>query len=140
MEEKTEKTFHLLGIIAGVIVDNLGTFMSSGLMGSIYLSLHEGDKEELIQVYNHIGWLILFMVVGMLWSFFGGYVAARVARRAELINAACIGVIGAGIEFDSFISNPGIATWYQVIGLLIVIPVSLLGGKMALRKKQRSTT
>lgn len=133
--KKSEKSFYFLAVILGVIVDNVGTFLSSACISLIFLSTQSDNEQDLMKIYSYTGWLAAFLVIGMFWSFYGAYVAAKVAKRAEYFNAGCIGVIGAAVGFDSLISNPGVAFWYQIIGLIVIVPVSLLGGHVALRRK-----
>ncbi|WP_222708545.1 hypothetical protein [Paenibacillus sp. N3.4] len=72
----------------------------------------------------------------MFWSFFGGFIAAKVAKRAEYTNAAVIGVIGAAIGFDSMLTNHAVPLWYELTGFIVIVPVSLLGGYLALKLKK----
>ncbi|MNY82670.1 hypothetical protein D3C86_2249180 [compost metagenome] len=62
------------------------------------------------------------------------------AKRAELFNAAIIGVIGAGIGFDSLLTDDIIPLWYELIGLVAIVPVALLGGYVALKKKKKAVS
>ncbi|NEW06192.1 hypothetical protein GK047_09230 [Paenibacillus sp. SYP-B3998] len=136
-EKKSERKFHFLGVLLGVCVDNLGTFVTSALIGSAYFATSEVSQNDLSQIYSNIGLLLLLMVVGLFWSFFGGFVAAKVAKRAEYFNASIIGVIGAAIGFDSMLTNRDVPLWYELTGFIVIVPVSLLGGYLALKRKKK---
>ncbi|SDO08789.1 hypothetical protein SAMN04487897_10837 [Paenibacillus sp. yr247] len=135
VEQKSERKFHFLGVLLGVAVDNSGTFLSTALIGSIYFANRPVNEQDVSVIYSNVGFLLLLLVVGLFWSFLGGYIAAKVAKRAEYFNAACIGVIGAAIGFDSMLTNHSIPLWYELIGLFVIVPVTLLGGYLALKRK-----
>jgi hypothetical protein len=136
VEQKSERKFHFLGVLLGVAVDNLGTLVSTALFGSLYFGNGPVNEQDVNGLYSNAVLLLLFLVIGLFWSFLGGYVAARVAKRAEYFNAACIGVIGAAIGFDSMLSNNGIPLWYELVGFFAIVPISLLGGYLALKRKK----
>jgi hypothetical protein len=136
-EQKSERRFHFLGVLLGVSVDNLGTFVSTAIIGSAYFASNTVNQNDLSQIYSNIGLLLVLLVVGLFWSFLGGFVAAKVAKRAEYFNASIIGVIGAAIGFDSMLSGQGIPLWYELTGFIVIVPVSLLGGYLALKKKKK---
>ncbi|MEW9699112.1 hypothetical protein [Paenibacillus sp. SI8] len=138
-EQKSERRFHFLGVLLGLCVDNLGTFISSALIGSIYFASTTVDENDWSRIYSNIGLLLVFMVVGLFWSFLGGFVAAKVAKRAEYFNASIIGVIGAAIGFDSMLTSHDSPLWYDLTGFIIIVPVSLLGGYVALKKKNKTS-
>ncbi|OPH60814.1 hypothetical protein BC351_16585 [Paenibacillus ferrarius] len=135
-EQKRERKFHFLGVLLGVAVDNIGTYISTALFGSVYFAGKPVNEETINAIYSNVGLLLLLMVMGLFWSFFGGYIAAKVARRAEYFNAAIIGVIGAAIGFDSMLTDHGIPLWFELIGFVVIIPISLLGGYVALKRKK----
>lgn len=137
VEQKSERKFHFLGVVLGVAVDNLGTLITTGIIGSLYFANRPVDEQDVSAIYSNVSLMLLLLVVGLFWSFLGGYVAARIAKRAEYFNAAIIGVIGAAIGFDSMLTNSNIPLWYELIGFFVIVPVSLLGGWVALKRKKR---
>lgn len=138
VEQKSERKFHFIGVMLGVAVDNLGTLLTSAIIGSLYFENRTVDEQDVSAIYSNVALLLLLLVVGLFWSFLGGYVAARIAKRAEYFNAAIIGVIGAAIGFDSMLTNSNIPIWYELIGFFVIVPISLLGGLVALKKKKAS--
>lgn len=134
-----EKKIHFFGVLLGMAVDHFGSFLSYGLMGAAYVSYKQLGENDLNQIYSDSGFMLVLLAVGMLWSFFGGYVAAFMAKRAERFHASIIGVVGAAIGFHSLITDNDVPLWYQILGLLIIIPVSLLGGQLALRRRKVKT-
>ncbi|NOU99311.1 hypothetical protein [Paenibacillus planticolens] len=136
VEQKSGRKFHFLGVLLGVAVDNLGTLVSTAVFGSLYFGNSPVSEQDVNALYSNTGLILLFLVIGLFWSFLGGYVAARVAKRAEYFNAACIGVIGAAIGFDSMLRNTGVPLWYELVGFFAIVPVSLLGGYLALKRNK----
>ena len=133
-EQKSVRKFHFLAVVLGIAVDNIGTLLSSGLIGSLYVA--NRPSEEASVIYSNVALMLFLLVVGLFWTFVGSYLTARVAKRAEYFNAAIIGVIGAGIGFDSILTNDIIPLWFELIGLVAIVPVSLLGGFVALKRKK----
>ncbi|MBD0380701.1 hypothetical protein [Paenibacillus sedimenti] len=138
-EQKSERRFHFLGVLLGVSIDNLGTFVSTALIGSAYFAANPVNGNDLSQIYSNVGLLMVLLAVGLFWTFLGGYVAAKVAKRAEVFNASIIGVIAAAIGFDSMLTSRDIPLWYELIGFIVIIPISLLGGYLALKKNGSKT-
>gem|GEM_PF-6052647 len=135
-EQKSVRRFHFLGVLLGVSVDNLGTFVSTAMIGSAYFAGSSIDTNDLSAVYANTSLLWILLIVGLFWTFLGGFVAAKVARRAEVFNASIIGVIAAAIGFDSMLTNHEVPLWFELLGFIIIIPVSLLGGYLALRRRR----
>lgn len=135
-EQKKVRKFHFLAVVLGVAIDNIGTMLSSGLIGSLYFANRPTQDQDLNAIYSNAALLLLFLVVGLFWTFLGSYFTAKVAKRAELFNAAIIGVIGAGIGFDSILTQDVIPLWYELVGLVAIVPVALLGGYVALKRKK----
>lgn len=137
-EQKSVRKFHFLAVVLGIAVDNIGTLISSGLIGSLYFSLRPSQEQDVSAIYSNVALMLFMLIVGLFWTFLGSYLTARVAKRAELFNAAIIGVIGAGIGFDSILSNDVIPLWYEWVGFVAIVPVALLGGYLAIKKKTSS--
>lgn len=136
VEQKSERKFHFLGVVLGVAVDNLGTLITTALIGSLYFANRPVIEQDVNVIYSNTALMLLMLVVGLFWSFLGGYIAARVAKRAEYFNAAIIGVIGAAIGFDAILTNSNIPLWYELVGFFVIVPISLLGGWVALKRKK----
>ncbi|WNR42539.1 hypothetical protein [Paenibacillus roseipurpureus] len=135
-EQKSVRKFHFLAVVLGIAVDNIGTLISSGLIGSLYFSMRPELEQDVSAIYSNVALMLFLLIVGLFWTFLGSYLTAKVAKRAELFNAAIIGVIGAGIGFDSILTNDVIPVWYEWVGFIAIIPVALLGGYLALKKKK----
>ena len=80
VEQKSERKFHFLGVLLGVAVDNLGTLISTALIGGIYFANRPVDEQDVSVIYSNVGLLLLLLVVGLFWSFLLGKVPARAVR------------------------------------------------------------
>jgi hypothetical protein len=90
------------GVIYGVLVDIIGTTVATVIimmLYGVYLGATGGAREEIeraasqFDLTSPIGIFVTF--VGYVFSFVGGYVCARVARRSELKWAAVVAAISA---------------------------------------------
>ncbi len=68
-------------------------------------------------------------IVDFLASALGGYVAARLAKPAPLVNAGCVGVVG--IILDVFLGNELVLQQFGPISTILTLPAALLGGFLA---------
>ena len=73
--------------------------------------------------------LIGSVIFGTLTTVVGGYVAARIAKRLPYLNSAATGVVG--LIFTALYASSEYPMWFNIVGLLVVIPASLLGGHLA---------
>ncbi|OCT12444.1 hypothetical protein A8709_31965 [Paenibacillus pectinilyticus] len=133
-EQKSVRKFHFIAVVLGLAVDNIGTLLSSGLIGSLFFA--NSTEQDVSAIYSNAALMIFLLVLGLFWTFLGGFLTAKVAKRGELFNAAIIGVIGAGIGFDSILTNDGVPLWYEWIGFVAIVPVALIGGYLALKRKK----
>lgn len=135
-EQKSVRKFHFLAVVLGIAVDNIGTLLSSGVIGSFYFANRPSQEQDVNLIYGNVALMSFLLIVGLFWTFLGSYLTAKVAKRAEYFNAAIIGVIGAGIGFDSILTNDVIPLWYEWIGFIAIVPIALLGGYVALKRKK----
>lgn len=84
-----------------------------------------------------VGFELLVMVYGIAFASLGGFVAGKIARRADLncgIALALVIVLGATI---SMIASPGAgALWTQTAALLLFAPASLAGNWIRQRTRR----
>jgi hypothetical protein len=145
----------ILAVVTGVIVDLGGTNVVSGIYTVILafglvakyvqqnlspIEIQEKLTAELIAA--NIGLSIPMIVFGILLSVLGGYVAGKIARQNEIVYgfATGIGVILVSVTLTLLmglptqIQNP---IWQFVLGLVINIGSTTLGGYLALLQRKR---
>ena len=63
-----------------------------------------------------------------------GFVAGRLGNLAPYKNATVLGVLG--IFYGIYIMDSNDPLWFNVAGLLRLVPASLLGGYIAVRRSE----
>ena len=78
--------------------------------------------------------LILFMIVGLIFTTTGGFVSAHLAGRDEVRHATATGVLSLVFSLAVMAFTPRLPIWYMVVATLLVVPCAALGG--FIRSKQ----
>jgi hypothetical protein len=123
--------------IRGIIIAVVVTLIAGGVAG-VGLTLALGgwplDSEEAMDALTmSTPFLVGSLILGILSTVLGGFVAARIAKTRHYANAAVIGVLG--VIFGVFLAGWD-PLWVDAIGLLLTIPAALLGGHLAIPAKQ----
>ena len=81
--------------------------------------------------------VVLSVLYGMFFAALGGYIAAAIARRNELLHAGIVAGVLALLAGFSMVAQPGQASvWSQVAAVGLMAP-SALGGGLARRRRSR---
>ncbi len=123
-------------VLLGILVDVIGSFTLGLLILMILLGIYYASKgipvdEMETYMQNDIPSLFITIAVGLYFTFLGGFVAGRVAKSDEVLNASVVGI--AGVLLLLFFwdeSAPGV----NLIGLTFTIPVAMLGGKLSIKQ------
>jgi hypothetical protein len=130
---------HLGAIGLGLIVDLVGTAASLAavLVGVSIVSAVRGEpmRSEDAGLWLTEPWLLIGgLVVGLAWNGFGAYIGAMVARREPMRHAAWVGIlsllVGVAITLVPG-EGPSEPLWYDVLSFILILPVSLVGGRLA---------
>ncbi len=136
------KDLSIKAIIIGLLVDIGGTFAFSFVVGiiSVAVFLATGrDVKELEAIATTQGFLIPSLIAGLLFTSLGGFVAAHIAKKAEMKNAFVLGILSLAFGLGTTVLMPDPATgWYDITGVLLIIPFALLGGYLRLKAKIES--
>jgi hypothetical protein len=119
-------------VILGIAADLATTFMAM-MAVMTFLGLGEGVKDlpeeearQLIETtFREPKYLLLGGSLGLLGTVVGGYVAAKFADAAPLLNAACVGLFGVVLGIFFIGESP---LWFGVIGILLTLPAAIAGG------------
>jgi len=76
--------------------------------------------------------LLATALLGTLSTVMGGYVAARLAKRAPYLNASMVAALGVLIGVATAKDYP---LWFNLVGFGLVLPAALPGGHIAARPK-----
>lgn len=122
-------------VIAGAFVDNLGTMFSVSLL-IMALSLTGLQESEVAGRLKSLSGLLLTLIIGLGWTILGGYTAARMAKRDELPHGALVAVVGVVIAL--VFREEGIPVWFEIIGLVCMLPAGMAGGSLAKKRNART--
>jgi len=124
------------GIIVGTLVTLLldivgGIALMFALGGASLFELPAEEQSAGIDAFSlSTPYLTIGMVIGLLTTVFGGYLAARIAKREAYLNSGLLGAVGIviGLAFAS-----GFPVWFNAVAFLLTVPAALLGGHLAKR-------
>ncbi len=125
----------ILAIIAGSVTWAVTALGADGiLMAAFPAWFGEGGRVESVPV------LLLMMFYSLAFSALGGYVAAWLARRAEVKHAFILGVLqlamGAVASYQMWDTAPA---WWHLTFLPLVLPANVLGGFLRASRKRGPT-
>jgi hypothetical protein len=83
-----------------------------------------GAVDEYLRNNAYLG---LSLVLGLLTTILGGYIVARIAKVAALINAVCFGCIGVAFNLLTAADLP---LWFNFLNLLLLIPAAIFGASL----------
>lgn len=119
-------------IILGIAADLGFTFVAMMAIMTFFgigvgiEDLPEDEARQFIEnTFQEPKYLLLGGLLGLFGTVVGGYVAAKFADAAPLLNAACVGLFGVvlGLLFIG-----GTPLWFGVIGILLTLPAAIAGG------------
>ncbi len=123
---------HIKAVILGIAADLAATIaammavMTSLGIGAGAEVLSEEESRRLIEsTFQEPRYLLLGGLLGLLGTMIGGYVAAKLADAAPLLNAACVGLFGVVLGIFLIGESP---LWFGVIGILLTLPAAVAGG------------
>ncbi len=119
-------------VLFGIVADIGATFIAMMLITN-FIGMQLGSENlsqaELMQLIEEAlqqpPYLLVGGILGLLATALGGYVAARAAEVAPLLNAACVGLFDVVLGLFLIGSSP---LWFSVIGLLLTLPAAIAGG------------
>ena len=139
MEEVSANRIRPLAVIVGTAVDTVGSlitrFLVSSLMAVVILS-RGGDEADMDVWFTSLPYLLFSFLVSLGFVALGGFVAGRLAKQSELLNA---GVIGAVEAFMSVLFVALVPMWFTLLYVVTVVPSALCGGYLAYRLRRRSS-
>jgi hypothetical protein len=126
-------------ILVGIVTDIGATYLAMAILmvslGAGTRDLSEEDARQLIEsTFQQPAYLLLSGVLGLLATALGGYVAAKVASVAPLLNAACVGLFDIILGILLIGDAP---LWFSIIALLLTLPAAIMGGMLWRRAAPR---
>jgi len=116
-------------ILYGVAANIGASILGSNVLVAVFLRRHPGEvagpeglREFLLADPT---FLAASFALGLFCTGLGGYVAARLAPYSKLANAACTGLVDAGL---GILLGGGVPAWLRAAGLLVAVPAAIYGG------------
>lgn len=125
----------LIGIVADIGVTYLIMAVLMISLGAGARDLSEEEARQLIEnALQQPSYLLLSGALGLMATALGGFVAAKVAIVAPLLNAACVGLFDLVLGILLIGDTP---LWFSVIALLLTLPAAIMGGVLWRRAAPR---
>lgn len=117
-------------VLIGIVADIGATYIVMAILmvsiGAGARDLSEEEARQLIEsTFQQAPYLLLSGVLGLLATALGGFVAAKVAAVAPLLNAACVGLFDLILGILLIGDAP---LWFSVIALFLTLPAAIMGG------------
>jgi hypothetical protein len=137
------RTVNLKAVAVGFLVDLVGGTVAGTAAGLIFSSVLRARGVPADQVklyYEAIAFKVCGFAFSLSFSVLGGFVAARIAKRRELVHAGATGLVRIAVSLLLGLAISGDATrlpiWHWVLIYVKVLPAAVLGGHLA-RLKSR---
>ena len=123
------KRIRITALIAGLAADFIGTVLFAIVVTVVFLSLRHGSGESpqaaLQKISRDTAFLVIGYFGGIVFTFLGAYITARMSRPDSVLNALVFGIIST--LFVVFLASM-YPLWYNVLCVLTIIQVSLVPG------------
>lgn len=128
------KGIDVKAVILGIAAD-LGVTFVAMMVVMTFLGIDTGledlpeeEARQLIEnTFQEPRYLLLGGLLGLFGTMCGGYVAAKFADAAPLLNAACVGLFGVALGLLFIGDTP---LWFGAIGILLTLPAAIAGGAL----------
>lgn len=124
---------NMRAVLVGTLVDVVGSILVGGLVFAIIAGASGASTSEqltaLIDASTSLQ--VLSLVLGLAGTAAGAYVAARMVRGTERVQAFGVGVLSTLIGFTVVFSSPTSSPfWLQATSLIFTIPAAFVGGEI----------
>lgn len=123
----------LPAIVFGWVADVFGSSLAAIPLLAAF-GVDPADAEGLERLWTSLSYLVSSLVVGLVFTGVGGFVAAHFAKGEELNNAFVVGVVSASSNAIFSMGTP-LPLAYVAIGVAGSVPAALLGGYLRARTR-----
>jgi hypothetical protein len=129
----------LLGGIADIVATNVAAFplmiVAAAQANVAGLPKAEQSKALLAAIQASFGLQVTGWILGGLCSVLGGYVAARLARRGEVVNGALSAYLCVGLGIVSWVTgSASLPAWQHVVAFVVSPALGAVGGYLRLKQ------
>jgi len=138
---------HFRAVLSGTLFDIIGTILFGSIFTFIAAIPYSNAGLDPAEIELQLGGSLFFQALNIVNGFFfttmGGYIAARIAKRAFIKHALLAGIasISIGVIFVVLIPDAALR-WYDMVTLLLMLPAAALGGhiRQAYIRKEHACT
>lgn len=108
----------------------------------LFAFVTSSDRNALQTTVDSAGYRLTGLILSLVATAAGGYVAARMAWRAELMNAFGVGVFVTLLLILSQASQALVGNWpdlLDIVSIVLTIPAALGGGFLRVSQLEQST-
>ena len=123
----------ILAMLLVVALDVVIAIVLMAVLGPTHAKEGMASKETsdtVVAISRSATFLLASLVLGLLSTAVGGYIAARIAKKDQYLNASIIGLLGILLGVFTAGNYP---LWFDVAAFLSTLPAALLGGHFAKR-------
>jgi hypothetical protein len=121
-----------LAVIVGVIADNAGTLLLMTILASALVSTGLSEDEVMSRMKSTSG-LLLGLIIGLSCTGLGGFFAAKIAGRAEILHGVLVAVVGMVLAL--VFREDGSPLWFDIAGLAGMLAAGVAGAYLAQRRR-----
>lgn len=125
------KQLKIKALVLGSLTDIGGTIIIGiiwGVLIGLYYDLQGYPEPENVMQYQGLNILVPGFIIGICLTVLGGYVSGRVAKVQEILHGSIVGCMSLFFGLWYWTSFP---FWYNIAGMIVVIPCGMLGGYFA---------
>jgi peptidoglycan/LPS O-acetylase OafA/YrhL len=129
------RTVNLKAVVIGSLVDLIGGSVAGAVallaFSSVVLRARGVPADQVKLYYEAIAFKVCGFAFSLSFSVLGGFVAARIAKRRELVHAGATGLVRIAVSLLVLaISRDAtrLPIWHWVLIYVTVLPAALLGG------------
>lgn len=119
-------------IIVGAVADNAGTLLLMTVLAALLVRTGLSEDEVMSRMKSAAG-LLLGLIVGLGCTVGGGYLAGRMAGRAEVLHGALAAAVG--LVLSIIFWESGDPLWFDITGFAMMLPAGMAGGYVAHRRR-----
>ena len=133
----------VLGGITDIVATNIAAFPLAivAAIGTDLTSLPKAERGKALVAVMHasLGFQMTGWVLGAMCSILGGYVAARIAKRGEVMNGALSAYLCVGIGVYSVIAgHSATPLWQQLVAFVGSPLLGAYGGYLRVKQANRA--
>jgi hypothetical protein len=127
------KRIRIVALLAGLAADILGTILVSIALTVTFLAMYRrSGRPPVVEVLaSDTTFLVVGYIGGIMFTFLGAYITARMSRPHSVLNTLVFGVISTLLIVFFASMYP---LWYNVLCVLTIIPISLVPGYLLARQ------